>query len=267
MSDIPKIMTQILEAPTLEQKYRVFADFMEGEFGYAGVNYGIFLDARSAQAISNHFIAKRMGMSSEWREIYQKQGYGRRDLAMMMGAVTKRPILQSQFYQMLRQDDIPKPYAEVIEGVHDFVNCGVVLPVYANGRKGVVGLYDPKGDAAKHDEKYRKYGTLIEALARHLHVSSSWAEETIAQTRLSEMNLRALRLKARGLRVKEILHQIERDNPKTVDNHMARVRRSLGARNDVEAVAKAATLGLLEPSGDPFDREDADILPRGIGRT
>ncbi len=260
MSAIMTIMTQIIEEPALDRKYRLFADFVEGEFGYRGVNYGIFLDVRTEQSIHSTFVAKRTGLSSEWRETYQKRGYGRSDLAKMMSAIGKKPILQTRFYRMLKKDELPDRYAEVIRGVHDYVKCGVVVPVAANGCNGVVGLYDPEGDGAKHDKRFDHYHATIEALAKQLHLSSNWASEIISQTRLSEMNLRVLRLKARGLRVKEILYQIDRDNPKTVDNHMARVRKALGARNDVEAVAKAARFGLLGSFGE-FNDWDAAGLP------
>lgn len=63
------------------------------------------------------------------------------------------------------------------------------------------------------------------------------------------MNLRLLQLKAKGLRVKEIMHIIERDNRKTVENHMLRLRMKLGTRNDMETVQPAARLGLLKDDG------------------
>lgn len=264
MSELMNIMTQIIEEPTLDRKHRLFASFMEGEFGYRGVNYGIFLDTRSPQAIYSNFVAKRTGWSSEWRETYRKEGYHRNDLAMIMAAVTPKPILQTRFYRILQQNELPTRYAQVIRGVQDYVKCGVIVPISANGCKGVIGLYDPEGNGDKHDKRYGHCRSIIEALAKHLHLSSNWASEIVSQTGLSDMNLRVLRLKARGMRVKQILHEIDRDNPKTVDNHMARVRKALGARNDVEALAKAATLGLLGSFWDDQGGNAADFLPKFV---
>lgn len=238
-------MTEITEAPTLDAKYQLFAGFMEAEYGYVGVNYGLFLDTRSLHAIHNNHLSKRSGLPDEWREIYQRNNYAQDDFGMRMGALTRQPILQSSFYRLLDEDELPSNFARVVGGVRNFVSCGVVLPLEGNGIRGIVGLFDPSGDSITHDARFERDRPIIHTLANHLHRCSDWSGEVITQMGLSEMNLQVLRLKAQGLRVKEILHEIQRDNPKTVDNHMQRVRKALGTRNDMETVHRAAKLGLL----------------------
>ena len=240
------LMVDITDAPTLDAKYKLFAGFMEAEYGYAGVNYGLFLDTRSLHAIHNNHVSMRSGLPDEWREIYRRNNYALDDYGMRMGALTSKPILQSSFYHALDANELPENFARVIGGVRNFVSSGVVLPLQANGMRGIVGLFDPSGDILKHDARFERDRMIIQTLANHLHMCSDWSDDIIAQMGLSEMNLKVLCLKAQGLRVKEILYEIKRDNPKTVDNHMRRVRKALGARNDMETIQRAAKLGLLQ---------------------
>lgn len=249
------VMRDIAEAPTLDAKYQLFSRFMEAEYGYVGVNYGLFLDTRSLHAIHHNHLSKRKGLPDEWRAIYQRNNFALDDYGMRIGALTSKPMLQSSYYRQLDHGELPANFARVISGVRNFVSSGVILPLDNNGFRGIVGLFDPSGDITKHDARFERDRHIIQALANQLHQYSDWSEEVVTQMGFSDMNLRVLRLKARGLKVKEILHIIERDNPKTVDNHMLRVRKLLGTRNDMESIHRAAKLGLL--ADDMLDEEVA----------
>ncbi len=245
------LMAQISEAPTLDAKHQLFAHIVEAEFGYVGVNYGLFLDTRSVQSIRVNHISKRGGLPEEWREIYHRNKFAPDDYGMLMGALSNKPILQSQFYSALDDEELPCNFARVVKGVREFVASGVVLPLEANGVRGILGLFRLTDDVVKHDAQFERDRQAIQALANHLHLSSDWSQEVVTQKGLSDMNLLVLRLKAQGLRVKEILYEINRDNPKTVDNHMLRVRKALGTRNDMESIHRAAKLGLLQENSLP----------------
>lgn len=254
------LITRITEAPASDSKYQIFADFMEAEYGYVGVNYGLFLDTRTVRTVQNNFICRRRGLPDEWRSIYQRENYAADDYCLVMGAHTSKPILQSSFYRLLDEDALPTNFAKVVSGVRNFVSSGVVLPLEANGIRGIVGLLDPAGDSTKHDARFERDRPIIQSLANYLHQCTDWSEEVVNQLGLSEMNLRVLQLKAKGLRIKEILHIIERDNPKTVENHMLRLRMKLGTRNDMETVQRAARLGLLKDDG----LDNGEPLPTSI---
>ncbi|MBO9477145.1 autoinducer binding domain-containing protein [Shimia sp. R11_0] len=256
------IMVQLTEAPTLQDKHRLFSGFMEAEYGYIGVNYGLFLDTRSVHAIHNNHLSMRRGLPEEWREIYQRNRFAQDDFGMLMGALSNAPILQSNFYRMLDDGALQPQFARVISGVRDFVSAGIVLPLEMNGLRGIVGLFDPTGDIVKHDARLERDLPVIQALANQLHLCSDWSDQLIAQMGVSEMNLRVLRLKAQGLRVKEILHEIGRDNPKTVDNHMMRLRKVMGTRNDLETMQRAARIGLLKD----LDRQKSEDVTRWAER-
>lgn len=245
MSEILDLLAEIEAQPELEEKFKLFARFMADEFHYTGVNYGLYLDTSSRHQIVDGFVAKRHGLPDEWRLRYQREGFGKRDCALLMGALGKSPMLQTRFYQLADDDSLQPEFVEVVKAVRDHVKCGVVIPVQANGLRAVIGLYDPSGDSKKHDQRFEQNRKRIETLSALFHRSCHWDQEVQAQRGLSDLNLSVLKLKARGLRVKEILYQIERNNPKTVDNHMMRVRKALSAQTDAEAIAKAAALGLL----------------------
>jgi DNA-binding CsgD family transcriptional regulator len=246
MSEVIDLLADIEGKSSLQEKFDLFSRYMTDEYHYSGVNYGIFLDTRSRAKITESFVAKRTGLSADWRAHYQREGFGKRDCAMLSGAVGSRPILQSQFYQMVADEQLQPEFVDVVNAVRDHVNCGVVIPIAANGLRAVIGLYNPQGDERRHNERFERNRKRIETMATLFHRSCEWELEVTEQRGLSELNLSVLKYKAQGLRVKEILHKIGRNNPKTVDNHMMRVRKALSAETDSEAIAKASKLGLLK---------------------
>jgi DNA-binding NarL/FixJ family response regulator len=260
MSEQIKLLQAIENATTLEAKFSLFTGFMRDEFKFDGVHYGIYLNTSSHRDIYSHFVPKRTGLSDEWRDRYRKGGYVQFDLSLFLAAVRQDPMMQSAFYQGAQSGDLPTPFARVVAEVQDYVKGGVVIPVNHNGQRGVIGLYNRNGCRAKNDAHYARHRFVIETLASHFHKSCHWADEIVEQKDLSDMNLTVLRLKAQGLRVKEILYQIDRANPKTVDIHMARVRKALGTRNDMETIAKAGQLGLLN-TGDMPPPAELHTLP------
>ncbi len=163
------VITQITEAPTLDAKYQLFAGFMEAEFGYVGVIYALFLDTRTVRAIHNNHLSKRRGLPDERHSIYQRENYALDDYGMLKGTLKSKPILQSSFYRLLDEDELPSNFAKVVGGVRNFVSSGVVLPLAADGVRGIVGLFEPTGDITKHDARFERARAVIQTPANHLH--------------------------------------------------------------------------------------------------
>jgi DNA-binding NarL/FixJ family response regulator len=65
-----------------------------------------------------------------------------------------------------------------------------------------------------------------------------------ARERITERELEILEYLALGLTVKQVATRLEL-SPRTIDSHLARLYRKLGARNRVEAISRAATLELI----------------------
>jgi DNA-binding NarL/FixJ family response regulator len=64
---------------------------------------------------------------------------------------------------------------------------------------------------------------------------------------LTQRELQILQLVSRGLTVKQVATRL-RLSPRTVETHISKAYRKLGVRNRVQAVSRAAALGLLELS-------------------
>jgi len=64
---------------------------------------------------------------------------------------------------------------------------------------------------------------------------------------LTDREIEILELLALGFTVKQVATRL-RLSPRTVETHVAKLYRKLGARNRVQAVSRAASLGLIELS-------------------
>ena len=83
--------------------------------------------------------------------------------------------------------------------------------------------------------------TELGRLARQARESSG------VRATLTERELQILELVSRGLTVKQVASRIGL-SPRTVETHIAKLYRKLGVRNRVQAVSRAAALGLVELS-------------------
>jgi DNA-binding NarL/FixJ family response regulator len=72
-------------------------------------------------------------------------------------------------------------------------------------------------------------------------------ESSGVRATLTDRELEILELVALGLTVKQVATRL-RLSPRTVETHIAKLHRKLGARNRVQAVSKAAALGIIELS-------------------
>jgi DNA-binding NarL/FixJ family response regulator len=72
-------------------------------------------------------------------------------------------------------------------------------------------------------------------------------ESSGVRASLTDRELEILELVAIGLTVKQVATRL-RLSPRTVETHIAKLYRKLGARNRVQAVSRAAALGIIELS-------------------
>ncbi len=72
-------------------------------------------------------------------------------------------------------------------------------------------------------------------------------ESSGVRASLTERELQILELVSRGLSVKQVASRIGL-SPRTVETHLAKLYRKLGVRNRVQAVSRAAALGIVELS-------------------
>jgi DNA-binding NarL/FixJ family response regulator len=97
------------------------------------------------------------------------------------------------------------------------------------------------GERVFTPEQERIAVTELGRLARQARESSG------VRASLTDRELEILELVSRGLTVKQVASRLGL-SPRTVETHIAKLYRKLGVRNRVQAVSKAAALGLVELS-------------------
>jgi DNA-binding CsgD family transcriptional regulator len=245
MSEDIRLLAQIRALSTLDQKFTLFADYMQAEHHYDAITYAIALNISSTEQLLKTTIMKERGLPPEWMRQYVNEQLVRKDISVQFVAYKPGPVLQSTLFNACDQGELAPEYREIPTRVRDYMKSGAVVPVQHYNLKGGFGLHSRSMTTDQHDARYANNGWLIETMCQLFHDACRWTDDIIAHTGLSDLNLLVLRLKAQGKGVKEILSVIERKNDKTVENHMRRVRKKLGVAKDSEAIAKASALGLL----------------------
>ena len=86
--------------------------------------------------------------------------------------------------------------------------------------------------------------TMFSVVGEHQDATSTAAESRVNEIRLTPTERKVMELAAEGLLVKQIAVRLGL-SPLTVKNHLARIRRRLGATDKAHAVATALRAGLL----------------------
>jgi LuxR family transcriptional regulator len=129
------------------------------------------------------------------------------------------------------------------------MTCGVTVPIHLSG--GDLATFtgiriDPEGDFGEGVRHHLAAITLI----GHIFHSAVYPDfdpriKTCQHVRLTARERECLRLTAQGLTAKQIAHQLGRAIG-TINLHLTLAIRKLGARNRVQAIARAAHYRLLD---------------------
>lgn len=129
------------------------------------------------------------------------------------------------------------------------VQGGVTVPLH-DARRGLYGSFSviSFGDRSEFDAWYSGARGMLAASAYCFHHALDEGEDTLKGTAspLTRRERECLTLVANGYCSKKIACLLEL-SPRTVDLHIARCTRRLGARNRVEAVSIALKHQLIEP--------------------
>jgi DNA-binding CsgD family transcriptional regulator len=110
------------------------------------------------------------------------------------------------------------------------------------------GDVDPFGEVAGLDvslaSRSLDIGDLAHVLATRL--AEARAERSLARPDLTEREIEALSWSARGLKSRQIAEMLGLTS-RTVEFHVERARKKLGAKTRISAVARAVAAGLIEP--------------------
>jgi LuxR family transcriptional regulator len=129
------------------------------------------------------------------------------------------------------------------------LTLGITVPIHLVG--GDLATFttmrqDPEpGSVEDATRALAEVGLLGQTLHERVFASFDTRQRTCPHVRLTPRERQCLRLCAEGLAAKEIAYRIDRSLP-TVMLHLAAATRKLGARNRVQAVARAAHYRLLD---------------------
>ena len=141
-------------------------------------------------------------------------------------------------------------HAPVVNYLKDTrMTCGVTVPIHLSGGDFATftGIrIDPEGDFGQEAHQNLASITLI----GHIFHNAVYADfdvrmKTCQHVRLTPREAECLRLTAQGLTAKQIAHRLGRSIG-TINLHLNVAIRKLGARNRVQAIARAAHYHLLD---------------------
>jgi LuxR family transcriptional regulator len=129
------------------------------------------------------------------------------------------------------------------------MTCGVTVPIHLSGGDFATftGIrIDPEGDFGAGVRQHLAAISLI----GHIFHNAIYADfdpriRTCQHVKLSPREVECLRLTARGLTAKQIAHELGRAVG-TINLHLTLAIRKLGAKNRVQAIARAAHYRLLD---------------------
>lgn len=139
--------------------------------------------------------------------------------------------------------------------VHEAADCGmtvgVVIPLRSPGRYPIAGISLSNTMRSREFERFfADWGHTAQLAAIHSHTRLQMQLQTAGghgcKAVLSSQERECLLWVARGMSSKDVAQRMTL-SPKTVDFHIARAMSKLGGVTRSHAVARAMTLGLLEP--------------------
>lgn len=251
MWDAIKIMQKLRDLSSLDCRIKLFSRFLEAEFKYDGFVYGIGLDTSSVKTLLHTFQMKTDGMSEEWLEQYALEGLAAKDLSVLHVGFREGVMHQSRIFDAADRGEIPDYFAEVPNRVRDYSKSGFFVSLRSRGVMGGVGIHSSIMSPDKHDAQFVKNGHLVVELCRQFHQMACWKHDVISATGISDMNLKVLALRSQGLTAKQVIEITGHDHQNSVVQHIKQARKKLHAANEMQAIIRARSLGLIDVS-EPF---------------
>lgn len=143
MSEEVRLLFQLYELPTLDQKFDLFYDYMKSEHHYDAITYATALSGQTVEALLKTTIMKERGMPPEWMRQYITEGLAVKDASIQFVAYTPDPILQTTLFKACDEERLPELYREVPRRVRDYTKSGVVLPVEDRSLRAGIGRTQP----------------------------------------------------------------------------------------------------------------------------
>jgi LuxR family transcriptional regulator len=222
-------------------------------YGFTSIIYDYSPVALSHDgALITPTLLKLRNVEAHMEDLWCRGGYYQIDPVQLLAAQSSAPFVwsyakpeSSALGQVMTQEHAP-----VVTYLRDTrMTCGVTVPIHLSGGDFATftGIrIDPEGDFGEGVRQHLAAITLI----GHVFHSAVYSEldagvKTCQHVRLSPRERECLRLTAQGLTAKQIAHRLDRSLG-TVNLHLNLAIRKLGARNRVQAIARAAHYRLLD---------------------
>jgi len=197
-------------------------------------------------------LLKLRNVEANMADLWCRGGYYQIDPVQLVAAKSSAPFVWSYAQpegSPLAEIMGPK-HAPVVSYLTDTrMTCGVTVPIHLSGGDFATftGIrIDPEGDFGELVREHLAAITLI----GHVFHNAVYPEldptlKTCQHVRLTARERECLRLTAQGMTAKQIAHKLGRSIG-TINLHLTLAIRKLGARNRVQAIARAAHYHLLD---------------------
>lgn len=243
------------ELDAAESKNRIIECFSKylKSFGYRGFAFGMYEQGPNAKNNVNFYFASPI--MKPWRDYYHEMDYYAADSFLRLAHQKSIPIL----WDIKR--DLPgmknTPDEPIYSDCYDFgIRKGVYIPVHGpNGSFSNMTIYELEGDPS-FDMKYfhliQVYVIRFFDKLSNIQVPQYFREKMQASvdgTPFTERELQCMKLTAENLTADEIAKRLH-ITPRTVNFHIQKVLKKLGARNKFQA------LSIMTINSNRFDSVD-----------
>jgi LuxR family transcriptional regulator len=248
----PAFETALDQAHGLEDRLDAAQDALSA-FGFTSViyDYTPVPFAHDGELITPSLLKLR-NIEANMADLWCRAGYYQIDPVQWVAAKSSAPF----FWSYARPEGSPLErvmgprHAPVVSYLRDTrMTCGITVPIHLSGGDFATftGIrIDPDGDFGADARAHLAAVTLI----GHVFHNAVYADfdpriRTCQHVKLTAREIECLRLTAQGLTAKQIAHKLGRAVG-TVNLHLTLAIRKLGAKNRVQAIARAAHYRLLD---------------------
>jgi LuxR family transcriptional activator of conjugal transfer of Ti plasmids len=194
------------------------------------------------RAFSKTMIATSYPQS--WRTRYERRRYHQLDPVVTIGSRTRQPFFWGSAEYLQQLSPVPR---RLFDEARDFGICsGFTVPVHGPGDCGLFSVSSSVG-FENFQEAALGSQVLLQVMSSQIHaiaVERLVAQAELAPVKLTEHERVCLSWTMRGKTAWEISQIVNRSRP-TIDFHLQKAMRKLGASNKFHAAFKALQAGLI----------------------
>jgi DNA-binding CsgD family transcriptional regulator len=232
-----------LDQVATEAELEIYLSGLSRQLGFDYFSY-ILADRMQlgARPFSKAMIATSYPKS--WRSRYEKRRYHQLDPVVTIGSRTRQPFFWGDAEYLRQLSPAPR---RLFDEAGDFgIRSGFTVPVHGPGDCGLFSV-SSSGGFEDFREAALDSHVLLQVMGSQIHaivVERLVAQGELAPIKLTEHERVCLSWTLRGKTAWEISQIVNRSRP-TIDFHLQKAMRKLGASNKFHAAFKALQAGLI----------------------